>query len=163
MAYIVHSPQLYETIRAETSAAIRIDGGIDVAHLHSSCAHLESLFNEVLRFASAFSSISTVASPTIIGGKGFPRLIFPFRQLHYNVAVYGDDAANFDPDRFMRDKSLARGSSYRPFGGGTSYDPGRFIARQEVYYIVALILHRLDIRLMGPPGPGDKPAFPMMD
>lgn len=166
MAYIIHSPQLYETIRVETAAAIRLDGGIDVAYLHSSCAHLESLFNEVLRFASASSSIRTVASPTVIGGKLFPtgaRVMFPFRQLHYNEAVYGDDAASFDPDRFMRNKSLARGSSYRPFGGGTSYCPGRFIARQEVYYVVTLILHRFDIRLMGPPGPGGKPAFPIMD
>ena len=131
--HLLPSTELYETIRAETATAIRIDGGIDVAHLHSCCAHLESLFNEVLRFASASSS-----APSVIGGKRFPtgaRLIFPFSQLHCKEAVYGDDTANFNPDRFMRDKSLACGSSYRLFGGGTSYYPGRFIARQEVYYV----------------------------
>ena len=70
---------------------------------------------------------------------------------------------SFDPDRFFRNKSLARGSSYRPFGGGTSYCPGRFIARQEVYYVVTLVLHRFSVRVVGPVGTDGQPAFPRMD
>lgn len=166
MAHIVHSSSLYETIRRETAPAILSNGEIDNQYLHSSCPHLESLFNEVLRFASASSSIRKVVSPTIIGGKKLPtgaRVMFPFRQLHYNEDAYGEDVMSFNPDRFLQGKNLPRSSSYRPFGGGTSYCPGRFIARQEVYYVAVFMLHRFKIRVLDRPGSKDKPVFPRMD
>lgn len=56
----------------------------------------------------------------------------------------------FDPDRFCRDKTLGRCSSYRPFGGGSTYCPGRFIARQEVIVFVAYVLKRFDVELLEP-------------
>lgn len=51
------------------------------------------------------------------------------------------------------DKDLARSKSFRPFGGGTTYCPGRFVARQEVYMFVVVVLHRFRIEVMG--GEGD--------
>lgn len=166
MAHILHNPHLYETIHRETAPAILADGGIDIPYLHSNCPHLESLFNEVLRFASASSSIRKVVSPTIIGGKKFPkgsRIMCPFRQLHYDENAYGEDVMEFKPDRFIEGKNLSRSSSYRPFGGGTSYCPGRFIARQEVYCVAVFMLHRFKIRILGHPELDGQPTFPRMD
>ena len=166
MAFITHSQDLRDSIRNETAPAILPVNGIDTSYLHGRCPRLKSLFNEVLRYTSASSSIRTVISPTVIGAKQFhagARVVCPFRQLHYNEAVYGDDVMTFNPDRFLQNKTLARSSSHRPFGSGTSYCPGRFIARQEVYYVVTLILYRFEVELTRKPGSVGDPTFPVMD
>lgn len=47
----------------------------------------------------------------------------------------------------MNDKKLASKKGYHPFGGGNTYCPGRFLARQEVYTFVALTLYRFELDL----------------
>ena len=42
----------------------------------------------------------------------------------------------------LNTKDLAKHPRYKPFGGGQTICPGRFVARQEVYVFVTLILHR---------------------
>ena len=69
------------------------------------------------------------------------------RTLHANENVWGETTAHFDPERFLRNKNLKTHASYRPFGGGSTYCPGRVIARQEVFVFIALLLDRLDIEL----------------
>ena len=49
----------------------------------------------------------------------------------------------------MRNEKLGHSSSYRPFGGGLSYCPGRLIARQEVAVFVAVMLKRFDVDVVG--------------
>lgn len=120
--------------------------------LTSGCPQLDALFSESLRLCSASSSIRLVTKPATLGEKRFlpgDRLVAPFRQLHFNEQVYGVDAEMFDHERFLRDKGLTRSGSYRPFGGGVSYCPGRYIAMQEVRVFVTLVLHRFDISLQG--------------
>ena len=94
-----------------------------------------------------------VNEPAIVGGKRFrpgDRIVCPSRQLHSNPDVYGPDPSFFDPDRFIRDKSLVKSENYRPFGGGISLCPGRFIAKQTVKVFIAFVLHRFEISLAGP-------------
>ena len=92
----------------------------------------------------------TALEPTLIGGKvmkpGY-KIMSPFRQLHFDKDVFGATADRFDPDRFMKDKDLSNHPSYKLFGGGMTMCPGRFVARQEVYIFVALILHRFESKL----------------
>lgn len=81
------------------------------------------------------------------------RVLAPYRQLHYNEDVFGKNAGEFDPERFLVNKDLIHHPSFRPFGGGANYCPGRFIARQEVCVFIALVLDRFDIeRLVERPG-----------
>jgi cytochrome P450 len=61
--------------------------------------------------------------------------------------VWGPSTHDFDPERFLRDKSLARSQNFRPFGGGYTLCPGRFIARKAIYTIVALLFCRYDVTL----------------
>ena len=145
-------------IRTETETAYH-NGKLDLEKL-SRCPLLDALVAETLRYYSASYSIRTVAQTTFLGGKRFhkgSRIIAPFRQLHFDRTVYGDDDQKFDPDRFLRDKTLARGANYRPFGGGTSYCPGRFLAKQEVKMFVAILLHSFEISLEG------EQEFPMIE
>lgn len=117
-----------------------------------SCPWLSALFHEALRVCSASSSVRVVTAPTSIGGKELPvgcRVLVPFRQLHFDSSVYGPDVNSFVPERFIRSKKLSHSSSYRPFGGGLSYCPGRFIAQQEVSVFVALVPVRFNVEVVG--------------
>ena len=136
------------------------------------CAILDSVYNEVLRLTASSSSIRTVLSTTEIGGKQLRRgtkVLIPYRQLHFNEDVWGTDAKTFDPERFLKNKGLARDPSFRPFGGGTTYCPGRFLAKREVMTFIALLLHSFDIALAAnpalPAGKDEtkKPAFPRLE
>lgn len=105
-------------------------------------------------------SARSVMSPITIGGK----LLKPGREvlikhgaLHLNEEVWGDSAACFDPERFLKNKALSSHSSYRPFGGGSTYCPGRVIARQEVCIFLALALDRMDLEL------APDQMFPLLD
>ena len=154
----MYDSSLSDRIRKETESAFH-NGNLDLEEL-SQCPILDALVKETLRYYSASYSIRTVAQPTILGGKTFhkgSRIIAPFRQLHFDRTVYGHDGHSFDPDRFLRDRTLARGANYRPFGGGTSYCAGRFLAGQEVKMFIALVLHRFELSLEG------EQDFPMIE
>ena len=158
LSHLLYTPSLLVRIRQESELAFH-NGSLDLDKLSQSPL-LDALFAETLRHYSASYSIRTVSQPTFLGGKRFEkgsRIIAPFRQLHFDPTVYGQDDQAFDPDRFLKNKTLARGGSYCPFGGGTSYCPGRFLAKQEVKMFIALVLHRFELSLEG------EQEFPMIE
>ncbi|KAI9879019.1 MAG: hypothetical protein M1830_009818 [Pleopsidium flavum] len=164
-AYLLHDPVLLSTIRTETAPAVA-STGVDMNHLLQSSPHLNSLFDEVLRLTNSSSSVRSVASETTINGftlRTGTKVIIPYRQLHFNEAVFGTNAAHFDAERFMKNKDLNRSTSYRPFGGGSTYCPGRFIARQEVVAFVALVLGRYDLELAPSEIGGKTETFPALE
>ena len=152
MAYLLHDPILLKTIREETAPGVRPVAPVALQYLMESCPWLSALFREALRVCSASSSICLVTSPTSIGGKKFSvgsRVVVPFRQMHFDGGVYGYDVDTLVPERFIRSNTLTHSPSYRPFGGGISYWPGRFIARQEVAVFIALVLARFNVEVVG--------------
>ncbi|KAL8877867.1 MAG: hypothetical protein Q9192_008577 [Flavoplaca navasiana] len=168
IAYILFDPALLDTLRAETKCAV-LDG-IDVAYLVNSCPHLEALYLKVMRIVNAALSARKSVADTSMGNK-IPRkgntVLIPFQQLHRDKAAFGSDPAPFDPQRFLLDKSLKNSDSYRPFGGGVNYCPGRFLAKQEMLVFVALLINRFDFNI--PPvlakgGSSCQPqSFPLLD
>ncbi|KAL9095448.1 MAG: hypothetical protein Q9165_002319 [Trypethelium subeluteriae] len=173
MAYMLHNPDLLDIIRKETAPALRpedSDTPFSLSYLMDSCPYLAGVFHEALRLCSASSSIRLVTAPITIGGKKLPqgsRVIVPFRQMHFDGRYFGQDVDSFNPERFVKNKNLTHSPSYRPFGGGISYCPGRFIARQEVGVFITLLLHRFDVGLGGnrkfPELNNEKPTTGLMD
>ena len=108
-----------------------------------------------------------VLEPTHIGEKVLQpgnSIIIPSRQLHTNEDVWGKNVKEFDAFRFAKKRSLARHSSYRPFGGGVTYCPGRVLAKEEVFGFLAILLHRFQMRLAQPNGDkGKQQKFPLLD
>lgn len=155
-----------ELVQVETEAAWQ-SGTLDIKYL---CAHsptLDALFCEALRLNGGAMVSRKVLETTEIGGKVLQpgnSVIIPSRQLHKNKDVWGSDVNEFDAFRFAKNKSLARHSSYRPFGGGVTYCPGRVLAKEEVFGFVAILLHRFSIKLaqLGD-GKGDRQVFPLLD
>lgn len=152
-SYILYYPKFLHAIREETRAACEGRDDVDMTHLLERSPTINAVFDEVMRLSNSSSSIRRVDSEVRIGGlklrKG-TNVLIPYRQLHFNEDAFGSDVRVFNPDRFLRNKSLSRSQSYRPFGGGSTYCPGRFIARQEVVAFVALVLYRYDITLAEP-------------
>lgn len=129
LAFMLYNSTLFETISKEVSQSFR-DGNPDIEYLLKECPHLESVYMELLRIANMPASARTVESKVEIGGKELQpghKLLMPFRQLHTGGEVFGPNANEFDAYRFLNNKSLTHSSSFRPFGGGTTYCPGRFL------------------------------------
>ena len=171
LAYALHDESLLASIRDEIIPVVE-EGLTGLEYRLEHCPLLDSVYNEVLRLTASSSSVRTVISTTEIGGKQLrkgTKVLIPYRQLHFNEDIWGSDAKSFKPDRFLKNKDLTRNSSFRPFGGGTTYCPGRFLAKREVLTFIALLLYRFDIALASNPAlPVSKdklakPTFPQLE
>ncbi|KAI1127998.1 cytochrome P450 [Nemania abortiva] len=155
LAYLLETPSLIDIVRSETDPAFGADGSIDFTYLHTSVPQLDAMWAEMLRLSAFAASVRIVTADTIVGGKTLRqgnRLMVPYRQLHINEAVFGDEVETFRHTRFIEKPRLAQGSSFRPFGGGSTACPGRHVAKRAVLIFVALVLRRYDIKLL----PGQK-------
>jgi cytochrome P450 len=150
LAFLLQDHAFRQHIVDDSASIFRPDGTMDLQAL-SDCPRLSSLVSEVLRFGSASSSMRVTTVDTIIGGKRIPaksRVMVPTRELHLNPSVFGPTSNQFQPERFMTAKEdLTKSSSFRPFGGGISHCPGRFIAQQEIKMVVVLLLKNWDVQI----------------
>ncbi|PVH95062.1 cytochrome P450 [Periconia macrospinosa] len=157
LVHILNDESLLTEVQKEAreSVALTDDPSAMVEHLEKS-ALLLSIWNEALRFCTSAITIRDVARETEIGGKMLKagaRVIVPYKQMLRDPEVFGHDADTFSPRRFLENKQLAKSPSFRPFGGGITYCPGRFLARKEVLLFVGLVMARFDVRKKDPSGP----------
>lgn len=162
LCYILHDPQLHADILAETKLAIRPDapGGVDVQYLMIHCPLLEATFNEALRLVAASTSIRNVIAPTSIGSKILlpgSRLLMPYRLVHFSSEIFGPNTDQFDPNRFLRNPGLSKHPGFRPWGGGSTLCPGRFLARREICAFIVGFLQRFHVEVV------EGEAFPRRD
>ncbi len=147
MAYIIHDPSLYKAIRKEIDPAVSKGQAGLVSRLED-CQRLVAIYHEILRLNTASASIRSVDAPTDLGSvtmSAGAKVLIPYRQLHLDESVFGDNAAQFDAERFFARPDLSKNPSFRPFGGGTTYCSGRHVAKREILTFVAVALHQYDI------------------
>lgn len=156
---------MLDAISSETAAAFSLDGKLSMEYLLDKCPLLNSFYEEVVRKTTYPIGARDVVSEVTIGGKVLApgnKLLMPFHEMHSNPEVFGANTAEFDPRRFLKNQSLVKSTSYRPFGGGLTYCPGRFLARREIFMFVVSFLHQFDVELE--PGKNGGPVvFPRMD
>jgi cytochrome P450 len=150
IAFLFQNHAFRQHVIDDSGLIFRSNGTMDLQAL-SDCPTLSSLVNEVLRFGSASSSMRVTTVDTIIGGKRIPaksRVMVPTRELHLNPSVFGTTSNQFRPERFLTAKEdLTKSSSFRPFGGGISHCPGRFIAQQEIKMVIVLLLKNWEVHI----------------
>lgn len=149
-SYMLFEPELLDVVRKETKPAFKNDGSIDGDYLMNECPRLKGIWQETVRLTAFSSSIRYITDDTVIGGKVLRkgnRVIVPYRQLHFDQSVFGKDVSEFKSERFIKQPSLTRHASWRPFGGGATQCPGRFVAEQAAVVFVAMVLKRFDITL----------------
>ena len=141
-----------------------------MSYLANHCPQLKAVYYEAMRLTKRDIGIRKILQDTALHGKilrGGASAVVPMCQLHGNEAVFGSNVCEFDPKRFLANENLAENSSYKPFGGGRTYCPGRFFAVPEIFGFVAVVLNRWDIKLVGQGKPGAQPhsvqEFPVMD
>ncbi|KAL8998630.1 MAG: hypothetical protein Q9169_002381 [Polycauliona sp. 2 TL-2023] len=162
MVYLVLDPSLYATIKAEVEPIVST-GMTRLETRINDCPRLIALYNEVLRLTTASASIRTVESDTPLGDKILRKagkVFLPFGQLHLNEEVFGTNMNDFDAERFLKNKSLHKSPSFRPFGGGSTYCPGRYVAQREVLIFVALVMCRFNNITLAS---AQTQAFPKLD
>ncbi|KAG8361350.1 hypothetical protein FVEN_g1031 [Fusarium venenatum] len=128
LARTLYTPGLWEDLRAEVAPAFKncIHGQPDIEYLKG-CLKLNAIYYETLRVHGGASGLRRVASDTVIGGFTFKAgsdVIMPYRQLHVDKEIWGQDAKSFDIDRFIDNTKLATVRTFKPFGGGVTLCPG---------------------------------------
>ncbi|KAH8589197.1 cytochrome P450 [Bisporella sp. PMI_857] len=147
-----------------TFTAFQADGTLDHKRLdaaqHNPC--FGAIWNETIRMSAYASSVRFITQDTVLGGKLLRkghRLMIPYRQLHFDESIFGPDVEEFRPARFglgddEKDSSvsqnLTRSDNWRPFSGGNTMCPGRYIAKRSIHIFIALLLRRFHIESVGP-------------
>ena len=140
---------LLDSIQPEVDAAWS-SGSLDIKSLCANSPRLNGLFLEVLRVNSGTMITRQIVERVELGGKTLEpgnTLIIPTRILHRDEKVWGHDVDSFDVSRFIKRKELARHSAYRPFGGGSTYCPGRYLSKEQAFSFIGILMHRYDIGL----------------
>ncbi len=120
----------------------------------------------MLRFNTASASIRAVAAPTDLGDvtlSADAKVLISYRQLHFDESVFGQNAAEFDAERFLANRELSKHGSFRFFGGGITFCFGRHVAKREVLTFVALAIHRYEFDVVGGISGDTSQAFPRCD
>ncbi|KAH9931026.1 cytochrome P450 [Amylocystis lapponica] len=153
--YIVKKPEVMRKVREEVDEvlgdqAIQLN---DLSKLH----YVTACIREALRLHPAASMRSVDASEdTIIGGgkyripKGWTVLINTIRSMQ-DPLVWGEDAAEFNPDRMLDGKFEAvPANAWQPFGYGMRACIGRAVALQEMIIAVACVFQKFDLVMDDP-------------
>lgn len=79
-------------------------------------------------------------------------VVMPSSLIHHNPDIHYDPEV-FDADRFLSVENGGKGipitsGNFRPFGGGSSYCPGRYFALNQVVGYLALVSMRFDIEII---------------
>jgi hypothetical protein len=166
LAHLLHDTSYHARVQKEIDAAYSgPETEPDMSVLLTECPYLDAIWYETMRLYNATSAIREASIPCVVGGRTIhvgDQLVAPFRQFHLNCDLFGHDAADFNPQRFIRNKTLSRSKGYSPFGGCHTYCPGRLFAQREIYLFVAETLRHYHLELA--PREGGGPArVPFVD
>ena len=135
---------------------------LNIPSLRTSCPLLFSTFQETLRVRTRNATSRAVVQDTHITNSSGNRYLLkkdsivqmPAMPMHYNTSLWGADAAEYNPHRFI--KSAVGGTepptlrkfktgAFRAFGGGATLCPGRHFATNELLAATAMFLARFEM------------------
>ncbi|CAK1356734.1 unnamed protein product [Cercospora beticola] len=118
--------------------------------------YIDACIKETLRLSSPIGGF-TVSSKTdqIIGGKYLIPANTPVTvnnsALHRDTAVWGDDAEEYRPERWLNGAyAKLPPNCWKPFGNGMRACIGRAFAEQEMIMNVAMVLQRFQLEMADP-------------
>lgn len=163
LAHIYSDLQLLAELRVELSLGsmkqtTAQDGSIkctiDTPTLRQVFVLLSSTYQETLRFHTHNTSSRMVMRDTVLAKryrlKAGSIILMPGANIHALPSIWGDDAHQFNPRRFLKstpdaDKTKLHPGAFRSFGGGVSLCPGRHFAATEICAAAAMFVSRFDM------------------
>ncbi|KAI0142065.1 cytochrome P450 [Pestalotiopsis sp. NC0098] len=73
--------------------------------------------------------------------------------LHHSKELWGDDADDWSPERWLVEDTAALDKNWIPFGAGFNACPGQHVARMQLSKICATIIRDYDLKLVDPSKP----------
>lgn len=179
ICYVFHRPELVERLREEITPLIEHGPGdvatVDISKLEIQAPLLVSCYREVIRLVgNSVHMRRTLTDTTITDNKG--NSFFLQKGVDVQIAagvthsredVWGDDALDFDPERFMgelsEDKETGkfRKAAYSPFGGGRHLCPGRYFAFAEILAVMSTFIVGFELEPLGGAFDSIKPGSTM--
>ena len=165
LADVLYRPELLQQIRSEVAKAFSHGEACspDMKILMDQCPILNATFYEGIRLHGGATAVRRVREVTTVAGYSLQPgadVMVPYRELLLHQGTWGDDAECFNHERFLHNATLSSSKWFKPFGGGTTYCPGRMLARQVSLLFLATVLHKFDIEVVGG---CDSQPFPRMN
>lgn len=148
-------PDIQERLRDEVHKCIKWSPPSDVGPSLQSLPYLTAFINEIIRYYP-FIPLSARAAEkdTTLLGEHIPKnmvLHIPTNVLNQDPELWGPDAAEFNPDRWMGDGATLGGASSNyamlSFGAGPNVCIGQHTARGMIGCFLAALVHRFDVKL----------------
>ncbi|KAG8750845.1 hypothetical protein FRC14_000173 [Serendipita sp. 396] len=155
---IMRHPELQATLHEEIAPAFNKENSlVDLNHLLNNCPLLHSMYWEALRWSTGAVSTRSVAEDTEVAGYVFytgALVMSPMRLVNFDRKVFGPDAEDYVPERFLRPHEPEKGiynpgvKAVKSFGGGVTYCPGRHFALNEIIAFTASVMRRYDLEFV---------------
>lgn len=152
ISHLLDDRDRLRAVRAEIDGFIsRSQPSIDLADVSEACPLLHATWIEVLRFHGTFTLGRYVHENTTLAStyhlqKGSYALA-SLRPHHYDEEIWGDDAHEFKPERFLKcgkfDEQARK--KLRVFGLFSTICPGRFLAVNMAMALTIRLLSTFDI------------------
>ena len=174
LANLYARPELLAEVRSEVEKAVVVvkseDGEekriIHVDKLKSVAPVLTSCFRETLRMVANLTSVRWILEDMMIADKYLLKkdsiVQVASGVIHMDEDVWGMDAGEFNPRRFMTTSESATektataplpknvpSAAYRAFGGGSVICPGRHFAQSEIVGFAAAVVMGFDFEKLG--------------
>ncbi|ORY56949.1 cytochrome P450 [Pseudomassariella vexata] len=154
--YTIRNPDYYGRMREEIQQAQEqgmCEGKVVTYADAQKLPYLQACIKEALRFFHPVPMGLPRTAPAggiSIGDRTFPEgtilSISPW-VVHLSTEIWGEDAREFNPDRWFREDAVELEKKFFiPFGAGYNSCPGHNIAKLEISKIAATIVRDYDIR-----------------
>lgn len=150
--YLSRHPDMLRRAQEETDAILGADPDAEPTYDQvARFRHIRRCFDEALRLWPTAPGFGRGPRETTTIGDRWPMrpddwaiVLLPL--VHRDPAAWGDDAAEFDPDRFLPRHARGRHPHpYKPFGTGQRACIGRQFALHEAVLVLARLLHRYNL------------------
>ncbi|KAJ3038918.1 hypothetical protein HDV00_012840 [Rhizophlyctis rosea] len=158
LAHILTHPDIRVKVEEEIAQAVSTNNENLSARLEINLQQLpflDACISESLRLASSSLSLRVSKADQELDFKNGVK--FRVRKgdivgisshhVHFDEDIY-PEPMKYDPYRFYSaDGKAAPRQLHLPFGGGTTLCPGRFLARNEIKTLIAMLLYALDVKV----------------
>lgn len=153
--HLLRNPKTLERARAEIAPIDNSDRVLPFSEVRE-LPYLNACIKEALRIHTPIPMpLPRLAQKggTEIGGRCFPEGITVSGSpwvLHRSTALWGEDADEFKPERWLGDDGPRLERYFMPFGAGFMACPGQHLARIEALKITSTIIRDYDLQLVHP-------------